>query len=165
MPLIEKPLRPLANLRRRGRLQENRDMSFKFPLSAALLLAAAPALAQPPAAASPPPAAAEASGPQAAIQQTAMAFGQCVSTGAQHVDAAVTPEAGATTVLAGCTAQRTALEQAVEALLATLPADQQAAGRAQLQSQLAAVPTQVADGIRRGRAAAAAPPASAAPAH
>jgi hypothetical protein len=129
-------------------------MSLKVTIAAVLLLVAAPALAQPPAASSPPPASAEASGPGAAIQQAATAFSQCLSTGAQRVDAAVTPEAGAANVVNGCAAQRQALDQAVEAMLATLPADQQAAGRAQYQSQLATVPTQLADGIRQGRAAA-----------
>jgi hypothetical protein len=141
-------------------------MSLKFTFATVLLLAAAPALAQPPAASSAPPATAPASGPGAAIQPAAMAFSACLSTGAQHVDAALTPEAGATSVLNACAAQRQALDQAVEAMLATLPADQQAGGRAQYQSQLAAVPTRLADGIRQGRAAAAAPatPAPATPA-
>ncbi|MBV9882985.1 MAG: hypothetical protein JO276_08260 [Sphingomonadaceae bacterium] len=143
-------------------------MSLRFALSAALLIAAAPALAQPPAASStppapssPPPSAAPA-GPGAAIQPAAMAYSQCLSTGVSGVAATATPEAGATSVMNGCATQRTALDQAVEALLATLPADQQAAGRAQYQSQIGAVPTQLADAIRQSRAPAT--PATPAPA-
>jgi hypothetical protein len=142
-------------------------MPSKSALSAVLLLAAVPALAQPPAASSPQPPAstsppsAASTGPGAAIQQTAMAFSQCLSGGVPHVDAAVTPEAGATSVINGCATQRTALDQAVEAMLATLPADQQSAGRAQYQSQIGQVPTQIADAIRQSRAA---PPTPAAPA-
>lgn len=129
---------------------------FRAPAFAALLLAAAPALAQnPPAAQSGPPPEA-----MAAIQTAAAAFGQCVQAGAMAVPATVTPEAGATNVLAGCSTQKQTLEQAVHALLATLPAEQRTAGEAQLTSQLAAVPGQVADGIRQARGAAAAPAAT-----
>jgi hypothetical protein len=67
---------------------------LRFVLSAACLVAAVPALAQDSgssaAQASPAP-----TGPQLAVQQTAMAFVQCVQTGAQSVAATVTPEAGA----------------------------------------------------------------------
>ena len=135
-------------------------MSLKFALSAVLLAAALPAAAQPPASGATPPAAAAPSGPQAAIQQAAMTYSQCLSAGVGSVPATVTPEAGATNVMNGCSAQRTSLEQAVEALLTTLPADQQAAGRAQMQSQMATVPTQIADGIRQSRGAAPAAPAA-----
>jgi len=138
-------------------------MTLKFALSAVVFLAAAPALAQPPAAggaaaqpAQPSPAAI------AAIQTAGQAFGTCVSGGMQNVPASATPEAGAAGVLSGCAAQRTALVQAVEAMIATMPADQAAAARAQMDSQLGQVPTQLADGIRQQRAAAAA--AAAAPA-
>ena len=138
-------------------------MSLKVAFATALLLTAAPVLAQPPAASSSPPASPPATGPAAAIQPAAMAYSQCLSTGAQHVDAAVTPEAAATAVMNGCAGQKTALDQAVEGMLATLPADQQAAGRAQYQSQLATVPTQLADGIRNSRAAPATPATPATP--
>ena len=139
-------------------------MSLKFALAAVLFAAAVPAMAQPPAASTPP--AAAPAGPGAAIQPAAMAFGQCLQTGMQSVPATVTPEAGANSVLGGCSAQRSALVQAVEAMLATLPADQQAAGRAQLESRLGAVPTQLADAIRQQRGAAAAPAAApATPSH
>ena len=145
-------------------------MNLKLALSTALFLAAAPALAQPPAAAAPPSggAAAQPAQPQpspaqiAAIQTSGQAFGTCISGGIANVPATATPEAGATTVLAGCAAQRQALVTAVEAMLDTMPADQKAAAHAQMESQLAEVPTQVANGIRQQRAAAAA--AAAAPA-
>jgi hypothetical protein len=133
------------------------SMSLKFGLSAILLLAAAPALAQPPAGgtaatqpAQPSPAAI------AAIQTAAQAFGTCVSGGMQNVPASATPEAGAAGVLGGCAAQRQALVQAAEAMIATMPADQQAAAHVQMTSQLGGIETRVADGIRQQRAAAAA---------
>jgi hypothetical protein len=133
---------------------------FRFAALALLSLAATPAIAQnqtapaPAAPAGPPPAA------MAAIQEAGMAFGQCIQTAVPNVPATVTPEAGATTVLAGCSTQKQTLERAVRDLLATLPAEQRAAGEAQLNTQLAAVPTQVADGIRQARGAASAPPAA-----
>ncbi len=137
---------------------------FRLSALAAVLLAAGPAFAQnqtapaPAAPAGPPPEA------MSAIQTAAAAFGQCVQAGVQGVPASVTPEAGATTVIAGCATQKQAVEQAVRALLATLPAEQRAAGEAQLASQLGSLPTQVADGIRQSRAAPAAPAPTPAPA-
>ena len=133
---------------------------FRTSFLAVLCVAAVPAFAQAqttPAPAGPPPEA------MAAIQTAAQAFGQCVQTGAQAVPASVTPEAGATTVLAACSTQKSTLEQAVRALLATLPAEQRTAGEAQLNAQIAAVPGQIADGIRQSRAAPA-PAATPAPA-
>jgi hypothetical protein len=136
-------------------------MSLKFGLCAALLLAAAPIAAQPPGAAPPPPM----TGPQAEVERTAMAFAQCISTTLQNLTASATPEAGATAALDGCTAQRGALNQSVDALIATLPADQKAPAHAQFESQMAEAPAQIADAIRQHRAAAAAPGAPAAPPH
>ena len=133
---------------------------FRTTAFALLCLAASPAFAQ----TQTPPAQPAPSGPppeaMAAIQQAGAAVGQCVQAGAQAVPATVTPEAGATTVLTGCSTQKSTLEQAVRTLLATLPAEQRAAGEAQLNTQLAAVPGQIADGIRQGRGAASAPPAA-----
>jgi hypothetical protein len=143
----------------------------RFPFYAALCLAALPALAQaqtapaqpapatPPAAEQGPPSAAV-----AAIQQAGVAFGTCVQTGARNVPATVTPEAGATSVLAGCATQRQALDRAAEALVAAMPEAQRAAVQAQIASQLSGVEAQVAAGIRQGRAAAATPAATPAPA-
>ena len=131
---------------------------FRTSFLALLFVAAAPAFAQN--TTTPAPA-----GPSqeaiTAIQTAAAAFGQCVQAGTAAVPAAVTPEAGATTVLAGCSAQKQAIEQAVRALLATLPAEQRAAGEAQLAAQIAGVPGQIADGIRQSRAAPAPAPAPA----
>lgn len=130
-----------------------------------LCLAAAPAVAQTAPAteapAGPPPA------EMAAVQQAGMAFGQCVQTGVGAVPATVTPEAGAATVIAGCATQRTALEQAAQALLATVPEANRAAAQTQIRSQLDAIPAQVAEGIRQTRSAGAAPAAApaATPAH
>ena len=128
-------------------------MISRICLSAAVLCCTGAALAQAPAPA--------ASGPQAAVQQTAMAFGQCIQTGVQGVAGTVTPEAGATSVLGGCANQRQQLEQAIEALIATLPADQQAPAREQARTQIAAAHGQVAAAITRMRAAPAPAPAPA----
>ena len=124
-------------------------MISRISASAALLCFAGAAFAQAQAPAAQP----AASGPQAAIQQTAMAFGQCLETGIQGVAATVTPEAGATSVLGGCASQRQQLEGAINAFIATLPADQQAAAREQASTQLAAAQGHVAAAITRLRAA------------
>jgi len=140
----------------------------RFPILAVLCLTALPAaaLAQPaPAQPAPAPApAAPAGAPPAAVtavQQAGMAFGQCVQTGVQAVPATVTPEAGATGVLGGCAPQRQTLEQAVNALLATLPEDQRAAGQERLRAELGGIQGQVIAAIqaRRTPAAPAAVPA------
>jgi hypothetical protein len=139
---------------------------------AALCFATLPAIVQAQPAATPPPAAqtppvappAPPSPPPAevtAVQQAAMAFGQCVQTGVQAVPATVTPEAGATGVVQGCAAQRQRLEQAAQALIATIPEAQRPAAQEQLRTQLAAVEGQVAAGIRQMRGAAAPAPAPA----
>ena len=125
---------------------------LKFSVSAALLLTAASAFAQQ---------AQTAAGPQAAIQTAAMAFGQCVSAGIQGLDAAVAPEAGATAVLGGCASQRDQLVQAVEAMIATMPADQQAAAQQQLRTNLGQAEGHIAAAIRQARAAPAPAPAPA----
>lgn len=128
-----------------------------------LAFAAAPALAQSETAPAPSaPAQAPAAAPdQSAIQTAAQAFGQCVSSGIQGVDAAVTPEAGASSVMSGCASQRQQLEQAVEGVIATLPEEQKTAARTQLQTQLAQAQPQIAAAITRQRTAAAAPAAPA----
>lgn len=113
----------------------------------------APAAGQPPA--GPPPAAMN------AIQEAGTAFGQCIQTGVQAVPATATPEAGAASVVGGCAPQRQRLEQAVQALLATIPAEQRAAGQERLRTELGAVEGQVAAAIRQGRAAATPAPAPA----
>jgi hypothetical protein len=144
-------------------------MSLKFGLSAILLLAAAPALAQtgggvpaettPAAPAQPSPALAS------AIQTAAQAFGTCVQTGMQGAPATATPDAAATSVLAGCSAQRAGLVQAVSTMIASLPADQRAEAQAQADSQLAEaqIHSQIVNAITQHRAAPAAAPAQ--PAH
>jgi hypothetical protein len=96
----------------------------------------------------------------AAVERTATAFSQCVQSGIEALPANVTAEAGATSIVNGCAAQRRQLEQAALALIATIPEAQQAAGREQLRSQMGGIEPQVAEGIRRMRAAAAAAPAA-----
>src|SRR5205085_4948684 len=95
---------------------------LRFSTFALLCLAATPAFAQnqtapaPSAPAGPPPEAI------AAVQAASATFGQCIQTGVMGVPASVTPKAGAANVLAGCSTQRMGVEQAVRALIATLPA-------------------------------------------
>jgi hypothetical protein len=130
-------------------------MISRIYLSVALLCSAGAAIAQTPAQqapAQPAPPSAE----QAAVGQTASAFGQCIQAGVQGLAATVTPQAGATSVLGGCASQRQQLEQSLEAMIATLPADQQPAAREQVRTQLAAAETQIAAAITQARAAAAA---------
>jgi hypothetical protein len=123
-------------------------------IPAALLLGAMPAVAQGQPAPPPPVAA---SSQEAALRDAAAAFGQCVSSGIRGVAATVTPEAGTAGILAGCSAQRDQLAQAAEALIATLPAEQQAAAREHARTGLAQAETQIADAIRQQRAEATAP--------
>jgi hypothetical protein len=151
----------------------------RFPILAAFSFAALPAaaLAQTqPAQPATPPAGAQTPAPPAppappspetaAIQQAAMAFGQCIQTGVGSVPASVTPEAGATSVVNGCATQRQALEAAAQALIATMPEAQRAPAQEQLRTQLGAVEGQVAAGIRQMRAAPApAPTPAPAPGH
>ena len=152
-------------------------MYSKTALPLALILAAAPALAQQPSGTTPPASggtAAQTAPPTeafrpspeivAAIQQAALAFGNCVNAGVQGLPASATAEAGAATVLAGCSAQHQSLVQAAEAMIASMPEDQRADGHAQLESQMSQVPGRIADGIRQSRAAAAAAAAAPAPA-
>ena len=117
----------------------------------ALLCCAAAGAAQQPAPQAPP-----ASPAEAAVQQTAMAFGQCIGTGIQGVAATVTAEAGAASVLAGCATQRQELERAVEAHISTIPADQQAGAREQFRTHMGSAEGQIAGAITRRRAAPAA---------
>ncbi len=132
-------------------------MISRIYLPAALLCCAGAALAQTPAQQAPAAAPAQPApqpAEQAAVGQAAAAFGQCVQAGIQGLAATVTPQVGATTVLGGCASQRQQLERAVEALIATMPADRQAVAREQVRTQLAAAETQVAAAITQARAAA-----------
>lgn len=117
----------------------------------ALVLAQATTPATPPAA----PAGA------AAIQASAQAFSGCIGPKISTVPATMTPEQGAESVLTACKTEETALRGAVEEMLKTLPADQQAMGRQQLDQGMAQARTQIAEGIRQMRGAPAAPAAPA----
>jgi hypothetical protein len=139
-------------------------MSLKFGLPAALLLAASPIAAQPPAAAAPPAMTPAQTAAQAAIQRTATAFGQCISTAIQNSSAATTPEAAAAAALSGCAAQRAELGRSVDAMIATMPAAQQAEAHAAFESDMNRAQGDIAQAIAQQRAAAAAPAAPATPA-
>jgi hypothetical protein len=127
---------------------------LRFSTLAILCLAATPAFAQNQAA--PAPSAPTGPPPEAiaAVQAASATFGQCIQTGVMGVPASVTPEAGATNVLAGCATQRQAVESAVQALIATLPAERRAGAQEQLRTQVAGIPAQIAAGIQQMRAAA-----------
>jgi len=143
-------------------------MLSRFALFTALALGAVPALAQPPATAPSGGATAAPAQPQyqpppedvSAIQQAAQAFGTCVQTGVVGVPATMTPDAGASSVLAGCASQLQSLRQAAETMIGHMPENMRAAAHAQLEGQLSVVPVQVAAGITQQRAAAAAQPAA-----
>lgn len=119
---------------------------LKYGLSAALLVAALPAFAQQ------APAPAAPSGPPAAIQQAAQAFGECVGSGMRGLAATVTPEAGAASIVGTCSSQRDALVQAAEAFINTLPEPQRAQALTQMRSELGGVETDIAAAIRQSRA-------------
>jgi len=99
-----------------------------------------------------------AGGMAASIEVPAKAFGECLKTGIAGVSATVTPEAGASSVLAGCASQKTALETAADAMIAGLPITdaQKAEIRTQMKAEFAKAETQIADAIRKRRAAPAA---------
>jgi len=130
---------------------------LKYCFAAALMCCAGAAIAQSQTAA--PAAAPAMSAEQSAVQSTAMALGQCVMTGVQGLAATVTPEAGATTVLAGCATPRQALDRAVEGLIATLPEENKAGAREQYRAQMAGAQAQIAARITQLRAAPAPAPA------
>lgn len=132
---------------------------LRFPTFLILCLAATPALAQNQAApAQAAPAQAAPAGPppeaMAAVQQAGMAFGQCVQTAVGSVPATVTPEAGATSVIATCTPQRQALDTVLAALVAALPEAQRAMAQEQIRGQVASIPGQIAAQIQAARGAA-----------
>jgi len=137
-------------------------MLSRFALSAALALTGMPALAQPPATApSGGTAAAQQYQPTpaetAAIQQAAQGFGGCIQSGVGALPATVAADAGAATVIANCASQRQALVAAIEAMIPHMPADQQAAARAQVASRLdTGLQADIAGVIAQQRAAAAA---------
>ena len=93
-------------------------------------------------------------GPPPEFIAAAQTFGNCVKQGSMALPASVTPEAGAQQALAGCAAQRTALDARFEAWVASpgFPEAGRAQAREQYQAQMATVNTQVADGIRKARA-------------
>ena len=125
---------------------------LKFGLSAAALLLASPALAQPPQGGPTPP-------PE--FMQAAQGFGQCVGTAMGGLAATVTPEAGATQVLAGCATQKTALETAFETWVSgpSFPAEGREIARQQFRTQLGSAEADIANAIRQRRGSAAPAPA------
>ena len=126
-----------------------------FALVASLWLAA-PALAQ-----TAPPASEPAPPPE--FIAAAQSFGQCVGRTASATTATTTPEIGAQQALAGCAAEKTAMETRFESWVSgpAFPEVGRAPARAQFAAQMAQVERRVANGIREARAKA--PPAPQAP--
>jgi len=114
------------------------------------LLMAAQAATPAPVPAAPPPGVAK-------IQASANALSTCIQAKITAVPADLTPEKGADHVMAACKSEQTALEQAVETMIATAPADRQAAARKQMADSMAAGRTQIAQGLSMMRAAPPAP--------
>lgn len=94
--------------------------------------------------------------------QAAQAFGQCLGAGSQALPATVAPEAGAPQVLAGCATQKAALEARFEAWISgpTFPEAGRSIARQQFATQMGLAEGQIAEGIRRGRAAPAPAPSN-----
>ena len=122
-------------------------MKLKLALPAAALLGAAfPALAQ-----SQDAPGAQALDPEAPIQQAARAFGQCIADGLEEVQPAISPEQAAAGVFDGCARERAQLEEAIDAMIVDLPAEQQEKAREQVRTQLAQAEVEIAEAIREQR--------------
>ncbi len=123
---------------------------IRLVLAASGLLLSTAAVAQAPAGA---PAGARPLTPSPEVSAAAQAFGQCVRGEIAKVPAAVTPEAGAATVMAACGTQRAALEERVEALLASAELDeaQRNAAREQVRAGMAQAEQGIVNGIRQMR--------------
>ena len=131
---------------------------FKSALTAVLFVTAAAAAAQPaPSAPAQMPA-----GTPPEMEAAGQAFAMCIGTGIGGLADTVTAEAGADTVLAGCATQKAALMRVIETSISSSPmtAEQKTAAMGQVTAQFAQARTQIADGIRQARAAAAQAPAA-----
>lgn len=84
---------------------------------------------------------ADAAPPENPIKVAAMSFADCVRGKVPAVSPDVTPEAGADSVIAACGAEEAKLRAAVDATVATAPAEKQAEAR-----------KAYADGMAQGRA-------------
>ena len=127
---------------------------LKMPVAAILFALAAPAAAQSPAAAP----AADRQAPPPEFMEATQAFGQCIGTSIQGSQASATPEAAASAALASCAQKRSRMEQLFETWLSgsNMPDAQKAAAREKMKSKLAGAEGQIAEAIRRMRAAPAA---------
>lgn len=100
------------------------------------------------------------SAPPTVFFTAAQAYGECLKQGGAAAPASVTPEAAAQQVVAGCAAQRAALDSQFDAWISAtgMPADSRDAARAQYTARMSGVPAQVAENIRAARARAAPTP-------
>jgi len=128
-----------------------------FVSLATLLLAAGPIQATSPATTPTPPATppADRAGPPPAFIAASRAFGQCIGTEVGKIAPATTPEAGARQTVTACTAQRTAMDDQLEAWITgpTFPEADRDKARAGYREQIGKVEAQVAAGLRSGRTA------------
>lgn len=116
------------------------------------------ALAQSPTASATPapaPLPAPAAGPPPAFMAAAQAFNGCLGKGVAVLPATVVPTTGAQQVIAGCTAQRAAIDAQFEALIGrpSVPAASRDQARAQYQAQMDQLPAQLATAIAQRGAA------------
>ncbi|WP_152569410.1 MULTISPECIES: hypothetical protein [Sphingomonas] len=84
-------------------------------------------------------------------------YRECLRAKAAAVPVSVTPEAAAATAMAGCQREHDAVSASMTEMIATLPAEQQTMIRAKIAEREAAIPGQIADGIRAARAGTPAP--------
>jgi len=122
-----------------------------------IALAAGAALsvgAQPPAGGPPPGMA-----PPASFITAAQGLGACLKAGVGAAPASATPEAVAEQAVAGCVQQRTVLETEFEQWVASpsFPAEARDLARQQFRTEIGRINAEVAEGVRKARAAAAAP--------
>jgi hypothetical protein len=122
-------------------------MMFRFVAAALSLSCAASALAQPQSAQRNSEAAAE-------IDAASQAFNACLVNNAMRADEAATPEVAAAAIVAACAPQRERLINLIEAVMVTLPLQQQGTARERLRTSLASIEEGLTQSIRNSRAAA-----------
>lgn len=136
---------------------------FRTAAAVCALIVAAPVFAQPPAGApaGPTPEQMADMPPEAqAIARAGMALGACIQGQVAAAGPNADVDATAAIAVAGCAAQKSALETAVEALIASpiVPEAEKATARAGFREEMTNLTGEVAARIRAGRAAATQPP-------
>jgi len=98
--------------------------------------------------------------PPASFISAAQGLGQCIQTAVGAVPVSATPEVAAAQAVAGCASQKAALETQFETWVASpaFPVEGRAIAREQFRTEMGKMNAEIAEGIRQGRAAAAAAP-------